>query len=105
MASSKAEPNSDDHEKAEIKNEAVACSSSSGKNGDNKVVNEEETKLDRSPIADKSEEEDEDRSFWAQYYCTTCQWLLGGAEGLLQHNRYFGRIDSVTVVVQPFLSS
>ena len=31
---------------------------------------------------------DEEGSFWAQYYCTTCHWLLGGAEGLVQHNRF-----------------
>jgi len=87
MASSKADLSSGD-EKVEFKNESVA-NSSSGRSGKNKVVDEEETNLDHSPIVDKSEEEDEDdnRSFWAQYFCTTCQWLLGGAEGLLQHNR------------------
>ena len=53
----------------------------------NKCVEKAGTSQDHSLARDRSEEEDE-RGFWAQYYCTTCQWLLGGAEGLLQHNRY-----------------
>jgi len=53
----------------------------------NKVIEKEGTCQDHSPAKDRGKEEEEDRSFWAQYYCTTCQWLLGGAEGLLQHNR------------------
>ena len=58
--------------------------------------------LDQRPILRKSEHEDEDRSFWTHYYCTTCQWLLGGAEGLLQHNRHFEQIDLVTWLVESF---
>ena len=90
--------------KQQLRNKTVACSSI-GKKGKNQVVEKGGTNLAHTnPVRDKSEEDEEDRSFWAQYYCTTCQWLLGGAEGLLQHNRYLDAIKVLELcIMQQFL--
>ena len=77
----KASLSSDDCKKEKLKD---------GKNNSGTEVEKKERVETKQDSPGRGESEDAGRSFWAQYYCTNCQWLLGGAEGLLQHNRCFG---------------